>query len=126
MGSPSLPSQQIRGRSRRPSEGVVQSVGNTYYAGRAGVAQLVERDVPNVNVEGSNPFARSFSPSVPDGVFCCLWLSVAILNDFELDVGWVSMDVEEYPIPVSGLLTLLLTLAALQPVSVVTSAVDAS
>jgi hypothetical protein len=24
----------------------------------AGVAQLVERDVPNVNVEGSNPFAR--------------------------------------------------------------------
>jgi hypothetical protein len=26
----------------------------------AGVAQLVERDVPNVNVEGSNPFARFF------------------------------------------------------------------
>jgi hypothetical protein len=32
---------------------------------------LVERDVPNVNVEGSNPFARLFSPSLPDGVFCC-------------------------------------------------------
>lgn len=30
--------------------------------GRAGVAQLVERHVPNVNVEGSNPFARFFFP----------------------------------------------------------------
>jgi hypothetical protein len=30
---------------------------------RAGVAQLVERDVPNVNVEGSNPFARSLPHS---------------------------------------------------------------
>jgi hypothetical protein len=25
--------------------------------------------VPNVNVEGSNPFTRSFAPSLPDGVF---------------------------------------------------------
>ncbi len=28
----------------------------------AGVAQLVERHVPNVNVEGSNPFARFSHP----------------------------------------------------------------
>ena len=45
-------------------------------AGAAGVAQLVERDVPNVNVEGSNPFARSFAlPHAlygADGFFYCL------------------------------------------------------
>ena len=34
-------------------------MGFAYFSGDAGVAQLVERDVPNVNVEGSNPFARS-------------------------------------------------------------------
>lgn len=30
----------------------------------AGIAQLVERHLAKVNVEGSNPFARSISPPV--------------------------------------------------------------
>ena len=34
---------------------------------------MVERDLPKVDVEGSNPFSRSKNKKTPDGVFLFLW-----------------------------------------------------
>ncbi len=34
---------------------------------------MVERDLPKVDVEGSNPFSRSKNKKTPPGVFLFLW-----------------------------------------------------
>jgi hypothetical protein len=52
-----------------------------------GRSSVVERHVANVNVEGSTPFARLITPSMPDGVFCCLCDVVFTLEKWPLTDG---------------------------------------
>lgn len=81
-----------------PSGILPRPVVNSMRCDFAGVAQLVEHDVPNVNVEGSIPFARLFSPSLPDGDFCCLFPPVTRVNLDLLSIPLLPMTAEQLPI----------------------------
>ena len=51
---------------------------------RCGRNSVAECSLPKADVVGSNPIARSYTPSLPDGVFCCLLLPVTRVNDGSL------------------------------------------
>jgi len=59
------------------------------------------------NVEGSTPFARFKTLSMPDGVFCCLSRHRQELRPID-SLARIANDCRTKPIPADGLLTLLL------------------
>src|SRR5215218_10072624 len=70
---------------------------------RRGRNSVVECSLPKADVVGSNPIARSFAPSPPDGVFCRLSPPVAGVSATSPASAFPPIPAERSPISADGL-----------------------
>ena len=75
---------------------------------RCGRNSVVECSLPKADVVGSNPIARSFTPSPPDGVFCCHCPPLASVSVDSARRSFPPIDAEQDPVSADRLLTLSL------------------